>query len=155
MAIKKINYNKFSRNTLVNIFSVTLFSAFILSFLFILISHLVSIVTTYYVVGSPEVSEDVVDKNVIDLGIPFEIKKDEVVSLRNTDFKLKITGFINSPCPKDAKCVWSGTAVLYEVTLGDVVYKGSSERADLDIPYNILIKDSDYTSYAKVIINEK
>ena len=63
---------------------------------------------------------------------------------------LRITKFINSPCPKGAQCIWSGQAVMTELTVdGKIVPSGAK-----DSPYDITGKDSDYTTYAIFIVDE-
>ena len=37
------------------------------------------------------------------------------------DASLRILGFTNSPCPKGARCVWSGQAVHLELTVAGVL----------------------------------
>lgn len=81
------------------------------------------------------------------------ISEDNVVKTRDT---FVITGFENSPCPPGAACIWSGQDVYYEMVVGGKVYQKTEPLQQIaDLPYTIQITDSDYTTYAKVMINKK
>lgn len=97
---------------------------------------------------------DIVASKEPSLDSEITLKKGESVTLGEDNVSLKLTGFINSPCPKGAQCIWSGLSVLYDVTVAGVTYSGS-ERSVLDIPYVITIKDSDYESFAVFVISKK
>lgn len=97
---------------------------------------------------------DVVVSEEPSLDSEFTLKKGENITLDEEDLSLKLTGFINSPCPKGAQCIWSGLSVLYDVIVHGVTYSGS-DRAVLDIPYVITVKDSDYESFAVFVISKK
>jgi hypothetical protein len=84
----------------------------------------------------------------------FTLKKGESITLGEDNVSIKLTGFINSPCPKGAQCIWSGLSVLYDIIVDGVTYTGS-DRSVLDIPYVITIKDSDYESFAVFVISKK
>ncbi len=86
----------------------------------------------------------------VELGKEFRLKKGEVAAIAGTKATLRIVRFINSPCPKGAHCVWSGLAVITELTVdGKVVPENSKTR-----PYDVLVKDSDYTTWAALIVDE-
>jgi hypothetical protein len=79
-------------------------------------------------------------------GESFTLKKGESAQLKNTDVVLKVISFVNSPCPKNAQCIWSGLAVNHELTIAGKPYK------DYDSHYNVNLIGSDYTSYATYTI---
>lgn len=86
----------------------------------------------------------------VELGKEFRLKKGEVAAIAGTKATLRILRFINSPCPKGAHCVWSGLAVITELTVdGKVVPENAKTR-----PYDVLVKDSDYTTWAALIVDE-
>lgn len=85
-----------------------------------------------------------------ELGKEFRLKKGEVAALAGTKATVRIVKFINSPCPKGAYCVWSGQAVYTELTVDGKVYDLKSK----DWPYEVLVKDSDYTTWALLLVDE-
>ncbi|MDD5304234.1 MAG: hypothetical protein PHS14_14130 [Elusimicrobia bacterium] len=86
----------------------------------------------------------------VELGKEFRLKKGEVASIAGGRATLRIVKFINSPCPKGAYCIWSGQAVITELTVdGKVVPPGSK-----DSPYDVTVKDSDYRTFAVLVVDE-
>lgn len=85
-----------------------------------------------------------------EVGKPFVLRKSQVAHLKDTDASIRITGFINSPCPKGARCVWSGLAVHLELTVA-----GSTIALDGNAPYAVEILDSDYKTRAKLLANKR
>lgn len=84
----------------------------------------------------------------VELGKEFRLRKGEVAAIAGSAATLRIVRFINSPCPKYARCVWSGMAVITELTVdGKVV-----DLRAKDAPYAVLVKDSDYRTYAALIV---
>ena len=77
----------------------------------------------------------------VELGKEFRLKKGETASLPDGKTTLKITGFVNSPCPKGAMCVWSGLDVIYEL------------RPDASL-YDVTTKSSDYRTYAVLLVDD-
>ncbi|MBI5401369.1 hypothetical protein HZB05_00890 [Candidatus Wolfebacteria bacterium] len=77
------------------------------------------------------------------------MKKGETARVKGLNVFLKIKNFIYSPCPKDYQCIWSGLAVVYELTIDGKVY-GSSFEA----PYDVLVGKTDYKTYATFVINK-
>lgn len=87
----------------------------------------------------------------VELGEEFRLKKGEVAAIAGTKAVLRIVKFINSPCPKGARCVWSGLAVITELRVdGKVVPENAKNR-----PYDVLVKDSDYKSWAALIVRAR
>jgi hypothetical protein len=85
-----------------------------------------------------------------ELGKEFRLKKGEVAAIAGTKATLRIVKFINSPCPKGAYCVWSGQAVYTELTVDGKVFDMKSK----DWPYEVEVKDSDYTTWALLLVDE-
>jgi len=83
----------------------------------------------------------------VELGKEFRLKKGEVASLEGGRALLRIVKFINSPCPKGAYCVWSGQAVITELTVGGKVVPPGAKN----YPYAILVKESDYKTFAVLL----
>ena len=86
----------------------------------------------------------------VQLGHEFRLKKGQVAVLPGGRASVKITKFINSPCPKGARCVWSGQAVYTELTVDGKVVSPKTKNA----PYAVTVKDSDYKSFAVLIVDE-
>lgn len=77
------------------------------------------------------------------IGREFVLRKLQSADLKGTDASIRITGFIDSPCPKAARCVWSGQAVNLELTVA-----GSTVALDGTTPYILEVLKSDYTTRA-------
>lgn len=86
----------------------------------------------------------------VELGKEFRLRKGEVAAIAGTKATLRIVKFINSPCPKGAYCVWSGQAVYTELTVDGKVYDHKTK----DWPYEVLVKDSDYTTWALLLVDD-
>lgn len=84
------------------------------------------------------------------LGQEFRLAKGQTASLESGRVLVRLVKFINSPCPKGAYCVWSGQAVITELTVDGKVVKESVN----DRPYDVLIKDSDYRTFAVLVVEE-
>lgn len=109
------------------------------------------ILTLAVIVGAPSAFAASAPKTIkAELGKPFVLRKNQVAELKGTDASIRITGFINSPCPKGARCVWSGQAVHLELTVA-----GSTVALDGSAPYTVEILDSDYKTRAKLLANKR
>ena len=86
----------------------------------------------------------------VELGKEFRLKKGEVASLEGGRALLKIAKFINSPCPKGAYCVWSGQAVITELTVDGKAMPPNAK----DSPYGVTVKKSDYRTYAVLVVDK-
>ncbi|MCR4295143.1 MAG: hypothetical protein NUW21_06385 [Elusimicrobia bacterium] len=86
----------------------------------------------------------------VELGKEFRLRKGEVAAITGTTATLRIVRFINSPCPKGAHCVWSGLAVITELTVDGKVVDPKAK----DSPYDVLVKESDYKTYAVLLVDE-
>ncbi|MEQ1918297.1 MAG: hypothetical protein ABL955_03795 [Elusimicrobiota bacterium] len=85
------------------------------------------------------------------LGKAFRLKKGEIAAIPGGRATLRIAKFINSPCPKGAHCIWSGQAVITELTVDGKIVPPSAK----DSPYDITVKNSDYKSFAVLIVDAK
>ena len=85
----------------------------------------------------------------IELGKAFRLKKGEIAAIPGGRATLRIAKFINSPCPKGVYCIWSGQAVITELTVDGKIVPSK------DSPYDITVKNSDYKSFALLIVDEK
>jgi len=83
---------------------------------------------------------------VVELGKEFILRKGERALLKGTDASVRITGFINSPCPKGARCIWSGQKVLLEVAVAGATVPVQGAAA----PYLIEVLLSDYKTWAEL-----
>ena len=88
----------------------------------------------------------------VDFGEEFILEKGEVAHVKGSDISLKLTSFYYHPCPEGAQCVWSGVAVYYELIVDGITYNNSRNRPYHEEPCDVVIKNSDYKSYATVII---
>ncbi len=83
-------------------------------------------------------------KITVELGKEFVLRKEQVAAFKGTEAAVRVTGFINSPCPKGVRCVWSGQAVNLEFTVAD-------STVSLDaFPFQIKTLDSDYKTRARL-----
>ncbi len=100
------------------------------------------------------------------LGVEFTAHQNEVFTEIDGQVKLEfvLTGFYYHPCPEGAMCMWSGLDVFYKLTacpanstspLSCSVYEKNQALQQVDSPYNVQIVDSDYQTYAKVIVTKK
>lgn len=88
----------------------------------------------------------------VSLGQEFTLKKGETAHVQGLNVFLKVKEFINSPCPKGAQCVWSGLAVVYELRVDGKKYVSSPGNPPHASPYDVLVKGSDYKTYATFVI---
>lgn len=84
-----------------------------------------------------------------ELGKEFTLRKFQKAEIAGTDASLRLTGFINSPCPKGARCVWSGQAVLLELTIA-----GSTAAIETS-PYAVETLRSDYRTKADLRVTRR
>lgn len=85
----------------------------------------------------------------VELGKEFRLRKGEIAAIAGTKAALRIVKFINSPCPKGAYCVWSGQAVITELTVGGKVVDPGAK----DSPYLVAVKKSDYKTWADLVVD--
>lgn len=92
---------------------------------------------------------------LVSLGEEFTLKKGETARVKGLNVFLKVKDFIYSPCPKGVMCIWSGLAVVYELTVDDKVYDGSFDNPPPhEAPYDVFVKKTDYKTYATFVINK-
>ena len=77
----------------------------------------------------------------VEPGKPFRLEKGQTARL-GRGASLRITQFVNSPCPEGARCIWSGLAVRWELTPPGA-------------PYDVTVKESDYRTYAVFLVAAK
>lgn len=91
---------------------------------------------------------------VVSLGQEFTLKKGETARVKGLNVFLKVKDFIYSPCPKGSQCIWSGLAVVYELTVDGKAYNAPMGNLPPETPYNVLVKNTDYKTYATFIIEK-
>lgn len=91
---------------------------------------------------------------IVDLGEEFTLVKGQSAIIKELNVSLKIKDFIYSPCPKGAQCVWSGLAVVYELTVDGRIYDAPIGNLPPESPYDVFVKDTDYKTYATFVIDE-
>ncbi len=92
----------------------------------------------------------------VDFGQDFILKKGQTARIKGQDISLVIKNFINSPCPKGAQCIWSGLAVVYELRINGKVYDADAHGGPPPMaPYDVIVKESDYKTYAKFLIGRR
>lgn len=96
-------------------------------------------------VGSIEESQ------IVSLDEEFKLQEGQsAVLTSDKDYRIKITGFINSGCPEGAQCIWSGIGIAFEHTYNGEVIKGINQfRA---FGYRTTLLGTDYKTYAKLKI---
>lgn len=99
-------------------------------------------------------------EKLMSLGEEFILKQGEVAEVTGKNITLKIESFTNSPCPKGTTCIWSGVQVVYKLTVDGKDYQYSSSigpspySSYYEAPYDVFIKDSDYETYAKFLVDK-
>jgi hypothetical protein len=117
------------------------------------------IVKKYHTIRNPQ--EEKLDehqpKNTIEveLGKQFKLTLGDTAHLKDgdTDIYLEVTEFINTGCPEDVVCIWSGYGVSYKLTVGDKVYENYVGHP-LVSPYYVNRISTDYESYAEYILEK-
>lgn len=94
---------------------------------------------------APSAAHAAPKKIVAELDKTFVLRLGEVAALKGEDASVRILGFTNSPCPKGARCVWSGQAVHLELTVA-----GSTVALGGGAPYQVLTINSDYKTHASL-----
>lgn len=90
--------------------------------------------------------------HVVKLGEEFTLSKGETARVMGLNVYLTLKDFIYAPCPPGAQCFWSGLAVVYELKVDGKVYESSWGNLANDAPYMVVVKNSDYKSYATFVI---
>lgn len=85
----------------------------------------------------------------VESGKAFRLRQGETASIDGGKAELRLVKFINSPCPEGARCIWSGQAVITEMTV-----KGKVVTDAKDAPYDVTVASSDFVSYADLSVQE-
>lgn len=79
----------------------------------------------------------------------------------------QLTGFYYHPCPANVNCIWSGLDIFYTIEIPEVtnadgsiqqhaaVYTKDSLKIPDGIPFAVSVKDSDYKTYAELVLQKK
>lgn len=87
---------------------------------------------------------------VLTLGGPAVLrKKDGWARVGKSAAEIRISGFIDSPCPKGARCVWSGQSVSLEYRVDGATVAATAW------PYELKVVASDYKTKATVLATER
>jgi len=86
------------------------------------------------------------------LGEPFTLGLNQVATITDTGLEVEITGFINSPCPKGAQCIWSGVGIDFTYRLNGKVEKGVNLTEAFG--YQVVIGETDYETYANLTVEK-
>lgn len=81
-----------------------------------------------------------------ELGKEFTLRKGQRAELKGTDASIRIIDFINSPCPKGVRCIWSGQRVNLELTVA-----GATVPFNTSSPYTVTVVSSDYKTRATLL----
>ena len=86
----------------------------------------------------------------VESGKAFVLRKGQRAKLKDADVFIQIAGFINSPCPKRARCIWSGQKVdlVLSVAGATIPLSGAS-------PFDVKIVSSDFKSSATLLISPR
>lgn len=90
----------------------------------------------------------------VSLGEEFTLKKGGTARVKDLNVFLKLKDFIYSPCPKGVQCVWSGLAVIYELSVDEKVYDAPLGNLPPKAPYEVLVKNTDFKTYANFVIKK-
>ncbi len=104
---------------------------------------------------SPEPTTASAGSITVSLGEKFTLKKGGIARVKDRDATLQLKDFIYSPCPKNVQCIWSGLAVIYELTVNGKTYDSSFGNPPQGAPYDVSVVESDYKTYATFIITKK
>ena len=115
---------------------------------FVNVAIIIGIVSIVCIVGYLKLS-----RPTVSLGEGFVLIRGGVAHIKGLDVSLEVKDFINAPCPKGSQCIWNGQGVVYELTVDGKIY-GSSVNPPYEAPYEVLIKKTDYTTYAIFVINK-
>lgn len=116
-------------------------------------------IMAYKLLG-PKAETEKTSKEIKSINFNEEItlRKGETVKLNGKEAYLTIKDFTYSPAPEGAQAIWSGLGITYKLKINDKTYTsnimGFFEEYD-SIPYDIILKDSDYKTFAKIMIREK
>lgn len=78
------------------------------------------------------------------------LNKGETIKIKEKEIYLTIKSFTNSPPPAGTQGIWSGLSVNYELKIENKIYTNSYET-----PYDVIISQTDYKTYANIIIKNK
>ena len=78
------------------------------------------------------------------------IRGNQSATITGTGLEVAVIQYINGPCPPNAECFWSGQGLKLEYKLNGNVEKGLNLTQAFG--YQITIVDSDYATYAALII---
>ncbi|MBN1646144.1 hypothetical protein JW868_03855 [Candidatus Woesearchaeota archaeon] len=101
-----------------------------------------------------DVPEDVDEVTVpntdeVSLGVEFRAVKGKDYQVKGKDAIFRISNFLNADCTGITLCVGGGKDVKYEVVANGRLYRTSYKT-----PYKVNIVDSDYETYAKIILTK-
>ena len=82
----------------------------------------------------------------VSLNDEFTLHKNQTAIISNTDLRIKIVEFYNSPCPPGAQCIWSGVGISFEYQFGNETIHGIDAHQAFGYEINVL--DTDYETYA-------
>ncbi|MBI4061505.1 MAG: hypothetical protein HY403_08755 [Elusimicrobia bacterium] len=85
-----------------------------------------------------------------ELGREFTLRKGQRARIKDADASILLTGFINSPCPKGMRCIWSGQKVELELTVS-----GATVPLDATAPYSAAVVRSDYRTRAALVVSPR
>jgi hypothetical protein len=88
----------------------------------------------------------------VSLGEEFVLHSGQSAKIKKTGLGIKITRFIYSPCPKNARCIWSGLGVVLEYQ-----YKGEAKKGinlARAFGYQTTIMKTDYKTFARLKIEK-
>jgi len=89
------------------------------------------------------------------LGQQFTLKQGQVAKISSTGMEVEIKEFVNSPCPKNAACIWSGLGVNIEFRYSGKVQKGVVvESKTQSFGYQTTIIKTDYATYAILVVEK-
>ena len=76
------------------------------------------------------------------LGKDFTLRKGQEAREKDGTASVKVTGFVDSPCPKGVRCIWSGQSVLLSYAVSGATVAPAS------FPYEVKVVKSDYKKKA-------
>jgi hypothetical protein len=108
-------------------------------------------------VTKPTTTKPVVTPASITVNInqQFTISLNQTVVIAGASATITLTGFYNHPCPPNANCIWSGQDILYTIkdtNTGAVYVKDQPLEQVHNIPFNVIVKSSDYTTSADIVV---
>lgn len=98
---------------------------------------------------------DIQSTNItFEINKPFKLQRNQTAIIKGGSSTVRISSFINEPCPSGVQCVWSGQRVNYEIIVDGKIY-GSNFNNLNEAPFIVQTRESDYKTYAVLVVSRR